>query len=153
MGMRYFWHLLFVVLLEEALVFTPERVCILQSLVSFQSLSNADCAFCWVAYFRKCHKRFEPKSVRHDQWDMFVKNLFATDMLVLQLFLKWLCLYSFSCYHYPTVFPNFVFHALCSCLDVFFYRKEPVKFCRSKFQQVGTHAFCSWDDIFPTTEL
>ena len=39
-------------------------------------------------------------------------------------------------------------HTFCSCLDVLSTTNNLCNFWRSKFQQVSTYAFCSWDDIF-----
>ena len=39
-------------------------------------------------------------------------------------------------------------HTLCSCLEILSITNNPCNFWKSKFQQVGTYAFCSWDDIF-----
>ena len=40
------------------------------------------------------------------------------------------------------------FHIFCSCLEVFSTNNNLYNFWRSKFQQVSTYAFCSWDNIF-----
>ena len=39
-------------------------------------------------------------------------------------------------------------HTLCSCLEIPSTTNNLCKFWRSKFQQVSTYAFCSWDNIF-----
>ena len=39
-------------------------------------------------------------------------------------------------------------HTLCSCLEFLSTTNNLCNFWRSKFQQVSTYAFCSWDDIF-----
>ena len=39
-------------------------------------------------------------------------------------------------------------HALCSCLEFLPTNNNLCNFWHSKFQQVTTYAFCSWDDIF-----
>ena len=39
-------------------------------------------------------------------------------------------------------------HPLCSCLEIFSTTNNHCNFWHSKFQQVSTYAFCSWDDIF-----
>ena len=39
-------------------------------------------------------------------------------------------------------------HTLCSCLDILSTNINFCSFWHSKFQQVSTYAFCSWDDIF-----
>ena len=39
-------------------------------------------------------------------------------------------------------------HTLCSCLDILSTTNNLCNFWHSKFQQVSTYAFCSWDDIF-----
>ena len=39
-------------------------------------------------------------------------------------------------------------HTLCSCLNILSTTKNLCNFWLSKFQQVSTYAFCSWDDIF-----
>ena len=39
-------------------------------------------------------------------------------------------------------------HTLCSCLDILSTTNNLCIFWHSKFQQVSTYAFCSWDDIF-----
>ena len=39
-------------------------------------------------------------------------------------------------------------HILCSCLEILSTTNKHCNFWRSKFQQVSTYAFCSWDDIF-----
>ena len=37
-------------------------------------------------------------------------------------------------------------HTLCSCLDILSTTNNLCNFWHSKFQQVSTYAFCSWDD-------
>ena len=76
------------------------------------------------------------------------KCLFATDWFVLQIFIEWLCLHPFSCYHYPNGISEFVSHTLCSCLDIFSTTNNIWKIWYSKFQQVSTRAFHSWDDTY-----
>ena len=39
-------------------------------------------------------------------------------------------------------------HTLCSCLEILSTTNNLCIFWHSKLQQVGTYAFCSWDDIF-----
>ena len=39
-------------------------------------------------------------------------------------------------------------HTLCRCLDILSTTNNLCNFWHSKFQQVSTYAFCSWDDIF-----
>ena len=39
-------------------------------------------------------------------------------------------------------------HTLCSCLEIFSTTNNLCNFWNSKFQQVSTYAFCSWDDLF-----
>ena len=39
-------------------------------------------------------------------------------------------------------------HTLCSCLEILSTTNNLCNFWQSKFQQVSTYAFCSWDDIF-----
>ena len=39
-------------------------------------------------------------------------------------------------------------HTLCSCLELLSATNNICNFWQSKFQQVSTYAFCSWDDIF-----
>ena len=39
-------------------------------------------------------------------------------------------------------------HTLCSCVEVFRTTNNLCIFWHSKFQQVRTYKFCSWDDIF-----
>ena len=39
-------------------------------------------------------------------------------------------------------------HTLCSCLEILSTTNNLCNFWKSKFQQVSTDAFCSWDDIF-----
>ena len=39
-------------------------------------------------------------------------------------------------------------HTLCSCLELLHTTNNLCNFWHSKFQQVSTYAFCSWDDIF-----
>ena len=39
-------------------------------------------------------------------------------------------------------------HTLCSCLEILSTTNNLGNFWHSKFQQVSTYAFCSWDDIF-----
>ena len=39
-------------------------------------------------------------------------------------------------------------HTLCRCLDILSTTNNPSDFWHSKFQQVSTYAFCSWDDLF-----
>ena len=39
-------------------------------------------------------------------------------------------------------------HTLCSCLENLPTTNNLCNFWRSKFQQVSTYAFCSWEDIF-----
>ena len=38
-------------------------------------------------------------------------------------------------------------HTLCSCRDILSATNNLCNFWHSKFQQVSTYAFCSWDDI------
>ena len=38
-------------------------------------------------------------------------------------------------------------HTLCSCLEILSTTNNLCNFWHSKFQQVSTYAFCSWDDI------
>ena len=40
------------------------------------------------------------------------------------------------------------YHTLCSCLDILSTTNNLWNFWHSKFQQVRTYAFCSWDNIF-----
>ena len=40
-------------------------------------------------------------------------------------------------------------HTICSCLDILSTTNNICNFWHSKFQQVSTYAFCSWDDVFP----
>ena len=39
-------------------------------------------------------------------------------------------------------------HTLCSCLEIISTTNNFCNFWRSRFQQVSTYAFCSWDDMF-----
>ena len=39
-------------------------------------------------------------------------------------------------------------YTLCSCLEFLSTTNNLCNFWHSKFQQVSTYAFCSWDDIF-----
>ena len=39
-------------------------------------------------------------------------------------------------------------HILCSCLETLSTTSNLCNFWHSKFQQVSTYAFCSWDDVF-----
>ena len=39
-------------------------------------------------------------------------------------------------------------HTLCSRLDIHSTTNNLCNFWHSKFQQVSTYAFCSWDDLF-----
>ena len=39
-------------------------------------------------------------------------------------------------------------HTICSCLDILSTTNNLCNFWHSKFQQVSTYAFCSWDDLF-----
>ena len=39
-------------------------------------------------------------------------------------------------------------HTLCSCLEILSTTNSICSFWHSKFQQISTHAFCSWDDKF-----
>ena len=39
-------------------------------------------------------------------------------------------------------------HSLCSCLDILSTTNNICNFWHTKFQEVSTHAFCSWDVIF-----
>ena len=39
-------------------------------------------------------------------------------------------------------------HTLCSCLEILSTTNNLCNFWHSKFQQVSTYAFCSWDDTF-----
>ena len=49
---------------------------------------------------------------------------------------------------HPTVFSKSVFPHYCSRLDILSNTNNLCNFWHSKFQQVSTYAFCSWDDIF-----
>ena len=39
-------------------------------------------------------------------------------------------------------------HTLCSCLEILSTTNNLCNFWHSKFQQVSTYAFCSWDETF-----
>ena len=39
-------------------------------------------------------------------------------------------------------------HTFCSFLEILFTTNNLCDFWHSKFQQVSTYAFCSWDDLF-----
>ena len=39
-------------------------------------------------------------------------------------------------------------HTLCSCLELLSTTNNLCNSWHSKFQQISTYAFCSWDDIF-----
>ena len=39
-------------------------------------------------------------------------------------------------------------HTLCSCFEILSTFNNLCNFWHTKFQQVSTYAFCSWDDIF-----
>ena len=39
-------------------------------------------------------------------------------------------------------------NTLCSCLDILSTTNNLCNFWHSRFQEVSTYAFCSWDDIF-----
>ena len=43
---------------------------------------------------------------------------------------------------------SLTFHTLCSRFDIFSTTNNLCNFWHSKFQQISTYAFCSWDDIF-----
>ena len=71
------------------------------------------------------------------------KSLFAAGWLVLQILLEWLCLHSFLCYHYQTVFSEFVFPHSLQPFWIFSTTNIICNFWLSIFQQVSTQAFCS----------
>ena len=65
-----------------------------------------------------------------------------------------LCWNDSACTPFPAVpftqiFSQSLFsHTLCSCLEILSTTNNLWNFWHSKFQQVSTYAFCSWDDIF-----
>ena len=51
MGLHWFWHRLFIMLLEQTVLFTTKGLQNTKCDESLQYLSNAHPACCWVAYF------------------------------------------------------------------------------------------------------
>ena len=71
-------------------------------------------------FSRNCHKRLVPKTVRHDQWEMFVTLSFRHRLICFLDFVRTFllaCVTSMTtfhfCYHYPAFFSGFIFpHSL-----------------------------------------
>ena len=67
---------------------------------------------------------------------------------VLQILLEWLCSHSFPCYHHTIFFSEFVIPYSLQLSWNFSTTNNICSFWHTKFQEVSTHAFCSWDVIF-----
>ena len=76
------------------------------------------------------------------------KCLSASDWFVLQILLQRLCFQSFSSYNYRSVFSKSVFPHSLQLFWKLSTTNNLCNFWHSKFQQINTHPFCCWDDIF-----
>ena len=76
------------------------------------------------------------------------KCLFAADWFVLQILLEWLCSQSSFVTTTQLFTQSLSSNTLCRCLEILSTTNNFSKFWHSKFQQVSTYAFCTWDDIF-----
>ena len=99
---------------------------------------------------RICHKSLVPKVTRHDYWKMFVKTSRRDRLACSADFVgRGMTLVSFFPANTTQLFSQSLpSHTLCSCLEIFPATNSICKFWRSKFQQLSTYAFCSWDNIF-----
>ena len=97
---------------------------------------------------RNWHKSLVPKIARPDCWETFVnKSSQPTG-----LFCRFCCNES-ACSPFPANTTLFSSQSLssythCSCFEINSTTNNLCSFWHIKFQQVGTYAFCSWDDIF-----
>ena len=97
---------------------------------------------------RNCHKSLVPKINRHDFIEMFAKLSLRERLVCTADFVGMTLLVFFSPATSTQLFSQSLFsHILCSCLGVFSTTKNACNFWHSKFQQVSTYTFCSWDDI------
>ena len=87
-----------------------------------------------------------PKTARLDWWELF---LFATNWFVLQIMLEWVCLQFFPATITQLFTQSFSSYTLRSYLEIFSSTNKLCNFWRSQFQQVSTHALCSWGVIIP----
>ena len=114
---------------------------------------NVNCRVFSSKISRNCHRRYNPKliymSIEKCSWN----GLFSTDWVVLKIVVEWLCLQSFSCSHYPTVFSQFV----CShCIQLswkFSYKQQLLHFQAQQTQEVNTKACTTGTTIIGQNEF
>ena len=98
---------------------------------------------------RHCHKRLAPKFVVwHDQREMCLEMSLRDRLDCLVDFVGMILLPVFFLLPSPNCFLSLLSHTLWSHLETLSTTNNLCDFWHSKFQQVITYAFCSWDDIF-----
>ena len=93
-------------------------------------------------------KRLVQKNVWHDWRETLVKKSLQHQLFSFAVFVGKTLFSDFFCNHHSTVVQSLFFYTFRSGLERFFATNINCIFWRSKFQKLGTPAFCSWDDIF-----